>query len=535
MAGLNRRSAFAAVVLPLLVLATAGWARATVITVNTLDGGSDAAPLCTLVDAVTAANNQAVQNGCPAGSGNDTIVFAVVGTIPISQFLFFSSGGTLSIIGPAVSPGIAITGAGAGRIISVSSSSLRLKNLTLEDGSAVDGGAVLTVSTQLDIENCTFVGNIATPIVTPFFFTPGLGGAIFLEAGEATIVNSTFANNVAQPFVAPGAGGAIFNDESFLNITNSTFSGNNGGAGAALFPSGPTSLRGVILANSTGPDCGVTVTAITDDSFNIDDDGTCGLSAANNSKSGVDPLLDALANNGGPTQTFALETSPMTSPAIGLDKDCVDQATPTPNTITTDQRLFIRPNSPTMCDSGAYEHDGVQASIVEVPNTERLQIARSANPNSDDVNLALSFTEEKVGSVCVAGQDALNDGLVVQLYEGTCADKTSGPLFANLSPFVVHTVNHQSYGTVFQSTSPETVSARMVALEAPAGTCGEWSLNLEVAGLDTIAIGLGDGNPFALVLTDASGIATGCIDIDNAIVGSQIPSPTRKVRRRVRR
>jgi hypothetical protein len=147
----------------------------------------------------------------------------------------------------------------------------------------------------------------------------------------------------------------------------------------------------------------------------------------------------------------------------------------------------------------------------------------------------LSFTEEKVGPECLAGQDALNDGLVVQLYEGTCADKTSGPLFANLSPFAVHTVNHQSYGTVFQSIAPETVSARMALLGMPANTCGEWSLNLEVTGLDTMAIGLGDGNPFALVLTDASGIATGCIDVDNAIVGSQIPTPTRKVRRRVRR
>ena len=135
----------------------------------------------------------------------------------------------------------------------------------------------------------------------------------------------------------------------------------------------------------------------------------------------------------------------------------------------------------------------------------------------------------------MAGQDALNDGLVVTLFEGTCTNMTSGPLFLNLNPFVVHTVNHQSYGTLFQSISPETVSARMNALPTPVGTCGEWSLNLELTGLDTTAIGLGDGNPFALVLTDASGIASGCIDITNAIVGSQIPTPTRKVRRGVRR
>ncbi|MGH7923869.1 MAG: hypothetical protein ACREQH_04670, partial [Candidatus Binatus sp.] len=64
---------------------------------------------------------------------------------------------------------------------------------------------------------------------------------------------------------------------------------------------------------------------------------------------------------------------------------------------------------------------------------------------------------------------------------------------------------------------------------------GQWTLNLEVSGLDTAALGLGGGNPFALVLTDESSVVSGCIDIDNAIVGNQIPTPPRFVRRGVRR
>jgi hypothetical protein len=40
--------------------------------------------------------------------------------------------------------------------------------------------------------------------------------------------------------------------------------------------------------------------------------------------------------------------------------------------------------------------------------------------------------------------------------------------------------------------------------------------------------------PFALTLTDNAG-NTGCFDINNAVVGNQIPTPTRRVRRRVRR
>ncbi|MFZ2063250.1 MAG: hypothetical protein WAU82_19740 [Candidatus Binatus sp.] len=50
-----RRATLAAIALPALFVAMAGLARANTITVNTLDSGSQPAPLCTLEDAVTAA------------------------------------------------------------------------------------------------------------------------------------------------------------------------------------------------------------------------------------------------------------------------------------------------------------------------------------------------------------------------------------------------------------------------------------------------------------------------------------------------
>ena len=62
------RSTLAAIALPVLFLAMAGLARANTILVNTLDSGSQSAPLCTLEDAVTAANTQSPVNGCPAGT-----------------------------------------------------------------------------------------------------------------------------------------------------------------------------------------------------------------------------------------------------------------------------------------------------------------------------------------------------------------------------------------------------------------------------------------------------------------------------------
>jgi hypothetical protein len=80
----------------------------------------------------------------------------------------------------------------------------------------------------------------------------------------------------------------------------------------------------------------------------------------------------------------------------------------------------------------------------------------------------------------------------------------------------------------------EQVSARLVALPTPTGACGKWTLNLEVSGLNTPAVGLGGGNPFALLITDFVD-ATACFDVTNAIVGTQTPPPPHGVRRRVRR
>jgi hypothetical protein len=174
-----------------------------------------------------------------------------------------------------------------------------------------------------------------------------------------------------------------------------------------------------------------------------------------------------------------------------------------------------------------------------VPNSEKVQIARSGNPNSDQVKMAFTFIDNglPLPPNCNSGNNALN-GVKVDLFEGTCAHLPSTGLLLDLEPFVVHMIGGQKYGTLFQSSptvpSPETVSARIVAQPTPAHACGEWSINIEVAGLNTAAIGLGGGNPFALVLEDGNK-NEGCFDVTNAIVGNQIPTPGHKVRRGLRR
>jgi hypothetical protein len=93
----------------------------------------------------------------------------------------------------------------------------------------------------------------------------------------------------------------------------------------------------------------------------------------------------------------------------------------------------------------------------------------------------------------------------------------------------MHTINGNRYGTFFSSSGPETVSARIVELPTPpAPACGEFTLNLEVTGINSGPLGNG---PFALLLTNQDDQAS-CFNITNAIVGDQTPGHGR---RRVRR
>ena len=540
MADRNRRTTMAAIALPVLLIAMAGLARANTIVVNTLDSGSQPFPLCTLEDAVAAANAQTIQGGCPQGTGNDdTIEFIVTGTIfPDNTLTIDNTSETLFIEGPPFG-GITIDGQNTIELVDAEGTDLEAQNLTFTHGSSDFGGAIFAGDSFIGIEDCTFVNNGA------------LGGGAF--AGDdslAFFLNDTFTGNSAE------LGGGIFDEDSLVGVSNCTFAANLAGGGADIASEtlGETEANSTIFASTGGNNCD----GVTDDGYNISNDNSCGFTppSVNNSATlDLDPM--GLQNNGGPTQTIALESGSQAIDFVPL-ASCLG---PFGAPVTDDQRLFNRPDSDggvpeSFCDAGAYE-SGAVAPIVLAPNSERLQIARSGAANSDNVNTAFTFiyNGDPDCDISTGGdEDALNSGVGVALFEGSCANLPPSGLVLYLDPFQVHTVNHEQYGTLFQSFGPETVSARMVALPTPAGACGAWTLNLEVAGLDTPALGLGGNGPFALVVTDVYGdveevgVATqaltladiygdaaGCFDITNAIVGNQIPTPSHSVRRGVRR
>ena len=567
MADRNRRFRVAAIALPLLLVAMPGFSRATPFTVNTTaDTGAGS-----LRAAITSAN--------AAPTVPNTINFNVSGTITLGSSLpaiANTSPGSLTIDGSGQS--ITVDGANSFQILSVNSgAALNLRNLTIAHGNeqsipeGEDGGGVENKGT-LTVTNCTFsdnaaglgggaIANVGTLTVTTSTFTgnnASSAGGID-NFGTLTVTDSTFSNNIANNGggILNGAtvtltnctfsgniaaiGGGLENVGSTLLVTNCTFSGNSGGgSGGGIFTkSGVTKLKSTILADEpSGGNCtGANTPPVVDAGFNISDDNSCGFSGTSIDSSTALHLDPAgLADNGGPTKTIALEPNSQAIDFIPVPQ-CTDQSSPTPKRLTTDQRGFARPDSSDStaaepaCDAGAFE-SGPADLVIE---NAKVQVVKSAVNADNQLNINTTFINNGIDNMGCAGDDALHDGLFIQVLDGTCASG-GGPLVA-LFPFAVHTVNGQSYGTFFGVSSilGETYSARLVALPKPAGACGEWTLNFEGTGADlTNAFNLGDS--VALTIFDTDGDPS-CFDVPAAdtIIGSQIPTPKHGARRRVRR
>lgn len=236
---------------------------------------------------------------------------------------------------------------------------LRVWRSTFTGNSAQEGGGILNQLTT-SIVNTTFTGNRAdiygggalvnaagTMKVarTTFVRNTGPGGGAIDNDAATTVTDSTFYGNMA----GANGGGAVVNFGT-ITITHSTLSGNSAPYGADVynFSGHTTSIGSSILAQGMGGggNCGGQ-SPVTDLGYNIDTGASCGFSAGAHSMSGTQPRLEALAGNGGPTQTLAL---PPRSPAINKIP-----AGAAGCQRSVDQRGVARPQGGS-CDIGAYEY-----------------------------------------------------------------------------------------------------------------------------------------------------------------------------------
>ncbi len=223
---------------------------------------------------------------------------------------------------------------GLGGGIQCSCTITAFNNVTVSGNRAYSGGGMFTQSASMsNITNSTFSGNAVL----------GVGGGL-LYAGTGltpapSIINSTFSGNSAA---SEGGGLYIQTTRVILAIVNVTFSGNTaigGGGGIRNLGSIASIVNTIVTASPAGGNCTGNLAGFRETS--LSDDATCGFGAGDSNGS---IGLAGLANNGGPTQTHALNAG--SSAIDGSGAAC-------PALLNGfDQRGVVRD---TLCDTGAYE------------------------------------------------------------------------------------------------------------------------------------------------------------------------------------
>ena len=264
----------------------------------------------------------------------------------------------------------------AGGVVTVTGSTFSANTATAS-GNYAAGGAIATIG-GLVMSTTTVHNNTAIEVLGNY----GVGGGLF-TGGDVLVVASTFDTNNASIGAALSVGTAT----GAVAIVDSTIAGNQAAlaGGIAVVPAltldnstvafnysgGPEGGAGIVLsANSTFQSSIVANNNAVGSTSGADVAGAQGaafvIGGANNlvmhAASGIslpsgtlhsDPMLAAfLENNGGPTQTLALNAA---SPAIDAGNNAAGLA--------LDQRGFARVSG-SAADIGAYELQGSQGDEI---------------------------------------------------------------------------------------------------------------------------------------------------------------------------
>jgi CSLREA domain-containing protein len=267
--------------------------------------------------------------------------------------IYNQQGGTLTLAGTTVSQNVAGRDGGG---IANNGGTVQLSLSTVSGNKASQaGGGIVNFFGTVSISQSTIAGNAASgknseggggiangdgtltvdkSTISGNSTNSGTGASAIFNILTTSVSNSTISGNTS-----PQTSGSILNSDT-LTLSYVTIASNSSG----IVNSGSVTATGTIIADSTqGPNC-FGNRFHEPFGFNLDSGTSCRLSQATD-LSGTDPLLAALASNGGPTQTRALEAG---SPAIDHGGTSANGCPP------TDQRGVTRPQGPA-CDIGAFE------------------------------------------------------------------------------------------------------------------------------------------------------------------------------------
>jgi large repetitive protein len=366
---------------------------------------------------------------------------------------------------------------------------------TFYDNSASYGGAVAVLSGS--ITGSTFYDNSAS----------SSGGAIWDEDGTVSLTDSTLVSNTA------GTGGGIYfyplNGGQTFTITHGTLWDNTAGQGggfygnAEYYPAPVTLVATIVAGSGSGLDCATSYQydpSVIDGGYNLADDNSCGLGSTSLSDTapGLDPA--GLQDNGGPTQTVALQAS---SPAVGYvtsSADCTGN----------DQRGAPWPAP---CDIGAIQSGGPVPSITTLaatsnPSSYGQAVTFTATVSPGDGGGTVTFTADGNPILGCSGQSLSLVGGVS--YQATCTT-SSLPAGSNTvtATYTGDATYAQSAGTITEEVGPTTATVSSSLNPSTAGQPVTFTATVSPSdGGGTVSFTAG-GNPISGCPAESLTLAAG--------------------------
>ena len=277
-------------------------------------GLESAAPILTLTNDLFEANHATATTQAIGGFGGAADVTTGKFTVANSLFLNNSADGGMLFVpvpgGNEVGPG--------GGAINQSGGSLTISNSQFSGNlTTTHGGAIFDIFADASISGSTFSNNEAGD----------KGGAIAIAAHTVMLTNDTIVSNSAAT-----DGGAIWSIEADVTLQNDTINQNTaGGSGGGIFAPIDSMLtfQNTIISGNTAGKNGNDVEdenlqLVTDGGGNLIGDLKGSFGFLSGTKTGVNPLLGPLENNGGSIagllgngQVVQTEALLLGSPAIG--------------------------------------------------------------------------------------------------------------------------------------------------------------------------------------------------------------------------
>jgi CSLREA domain-containing protein len=341
------------------------------------------------------------------------------GNLTINNSEFYNN--TVAINTDAVTAISGVTVRNSGRLGIGIGNNTTITNSIIKDnvGNGVNGLFVNGSNCTFVVSNSLFTGNINT--------TGSLAGAaIALSHGNLFINNSTFTGNssfAGSALAVQAFGGATF------TINNSTVTGNNSSSGGAVYnlTNEVSTIRNSIIAGNTGnarPDLAGNITTTSNNLLGIVNNNYTGFidgngNPINNNLVGTqaNPLnarLASLANNGGPTQTFALLSN---SPAVNAGNNCVLTANGCGDNnaaLTNDQRGTGFPRQiDSNIDIGAFESNFVSVTNDANSGAGSLRNAIANSPVGATIIFSPSFFSQPRTITLTSGQILINKNLTI--------------------------------------------------------------------------------------------------------------------------